>query len=194
MPKSNKIKMIGAGKYVRAPPAAVGNDEESEVGRFVRAPNYGLPIAEEAVDDHYADYSTAARDYQKELEDRVLELENIIKGTRSGARQDSRDESPVEATCTPTTPYIAPVLPSPTRSASGTSGAVIRWDNIKPFPKNVPATKMWEAWTRFHEDFEMAASLSNLNDPRRRVEYLLLSMGDELKSIVRAAKLRPSVK
>lgn len=74
--------------------------------------------------------------------------------------------------------------------ATSNEGA-IRWDNIPPFPKNVPAAKMWEAWSLFIEDFQMVASLSNVTNPRRRVELLLVSMGHELKSITRAAKLRP---
>lgn len=199
--KSNEVKMFGAGNNVRALPAASGGDEEdsssdeAEVGRFVRAPYlvpYGQrPDAQEEVDDDYADYSVTVPDYQKDLEDRVLELESVIKELR-GTRREPPEDSPVQVVSTPTIPHIAPAVP-PSPPSSFMSGGVIRWDNIKPFPKNVAATKMWEAWTRFIEDFEMAAYLSNLKDPKRRVELLLLSMGDELKSVVRAAKLRPSV-
>ncbi|XP_062557035.1 uncharacterized protein K02A2.6-like [Armigeres subalbatus] len=108
-------------------------------------------------------------------------------------QRDPCDENVDNETSSPTIPYIAPLTaPCTSFPAPSTSGGAIRWENIKPFPKSVPATKMWEAWTRFLEDFEMAISISNLSDPKRRVELLLLSMGDELKSIVRAAKLRPS--
>lgn len=69
----------------------------------------------------------------------------------------------------------------------------VRWDNIKPFPAGVPANKMWEEWNRYIENFEIAASLSNANDPVRRSQLLFLSIGDELQNIVRAAKLRPSL-
>lgn len=37
----------------------------------------------------------------------------------------------------------------------------------------------------------MATSLSNIHNLKRRVDLLQLSMGEELKGIVRAAKLRP---
>ncbi|XP_055633129.1 uncharacterized protein LOC129773540 [Toxorhynchites rutilus septentrionalis] len=69
----------------------------------------------------------------------------------------------------------------------------IRWDNIKPFPSGVPANKMWEEWNRYIENFEIAATLSNANDPVRRSQLLFFSIGDELQGIIRAAKLRPSL-
>lgn len=73
------------------------------------------------------------------------------------------------------------------------SEAALRWDNIRAFPKDVPATKMWEAWTLFIEDFEMAATLSSVKSSRRRAELLLVSMGSQLKSITRAAQLLPDL-
>lgn len=189
--------MSSAGKYVRAPPSESGSDSENsscdeiDVGRFVRAPHDQQPVTEEQAIHPYAHYSASAPDPQKALEKRVLELENVIRHL-SDIRRDSRETSQVPEV-TPTISQVAPeVVPLATPASSSSSGGIIRWDSIKPFPKNVAATKMWEAWTRFLEDFEMATSFSNLQDPKRRVELLLLSMGDELRSIVRAAKLRPS--
>lgn len=69
----------------------------------------------------------------------------------------------------------------------------IRTDSIPPFPKNVPANKLWEAWKEFLENFEIAVSLSNPLDPIRRAKLLFLTMGRELQGIVRAAKLRPNL-
>lgn len=43
------------------------------------------------------------------------------------------------------------------------------------------------------ENFEIAATLNNANDPVRRSQLLFLSVGDELQAIIRAAKLRPSL-
>lgn len=191
--------MFGAGKYVRALPATSKWDvedlsyDEAEVGRFVRAPYLHRPDPEVEEDDPYADYSVVVPDYQRELEERVLELETAIKRV-SGSRRDAREESQAEEVSSPAIPHIASEdTPSTTVPNPSSGGGIIRWDNIKPFPKDVPATKMWEAWIRFLEDFELAASLANLQDPKRRVELLLLSMGDELRSIERAAKLRPTV-
>lgn len=205
--------MFSAGRYVRAPPSSPESDsaeshnEAASVGRFVRAPCVEDPDAELDVDDGYAALPTPGQDYQKDLEAKVLELKNAIekiKGTLDATRA-ARVESSAEEVSSPCIPFLAPSVasteapsvpstdPKPVPPSNPPfSGSSIRWDNIKPFPKNVAATKMWEAWTRFLEDFETAASLSNLWDPKRRVELLLLSMGDELKSIVRAAKLRPS--
>ncbi|XP_062558173.1 uncharacterized protein K02A2.6-like [Armigeres subalbatus] len=188
--------MSGAGKYVRAPHRTSlsengdSSDDEVQTGQFVRAPLVHSPMADQSyTDDEYAHYSYAP-DYKEKLEARVLELENVINELKAKQRT-SREEPTAGEKSSPTIPYIAPLI-EPTPSVSSTSGGTVRWDNIKPFPKNVPATKMWEAWIRFLEDFEIAVSLSNLKNPKRRVELLLLSMGDELKSIVRAAKLRPA--
>lgn len=81
--------------------------------------------------------------------------------------------------------------------ASGSSGgniaSSIRWDHIKPFPSGIPANKMWEEWNRYIENFEIAISFSNMNDPVKRTQLLFLSIGSELQEIIKAAKLRPSL-
>lgn len=69
----------------------------------------------------------------------------------------------------------------------------IRWDHIKVFPKDIPANKLWEAWNKYMENFEIAASLGNAFEPSRRAQLLFLSMGEEMQAIIRAAKLRPSL-
>lgn len=79
-------------------------------------------------------------------------------------------------------------------SRNESSSSNIRWDHIKPFPSGIPANKMWEEWNRYIENFEIAASLSNVNDPAKRTQLLFLSMGNSLQGIVNAAKLRPSLK
>lgn len=79
------------------------------------------------------------------------------------------------------------------RNSSESNFSSVRWENIRPFPAGVAANQMWEEWNRYIENFEMAATLSNANDPVRRSQLLFLSMGTELQGIVRAAKLRPSL-
>ncbi|XP_062713807.1 uncharacterized protein K02A2.6-like [Aedes albopictus] len=74
-----------------------------------------------------------------------------------------------------------------------TSSSSIRWDHVKPFPSGIPANKMWEEWNRYMENFEIAATLGNVNDPVKRTQLLFLSMGSELQEIAKAAKLRPSL-
>lgn len=80
-------------------------------------------------------------------------------------------------------------------AATGASASVtnIRWENIQPFPDDVPANRMWEQWIRFIDRFEIAASISNFNDPVKRAQILFLSMGEKLQGISRAARLRPSL-
>ncbi|XP_058817323.1 uncharacterized protein LOC131680626 [Topomyia yanbarensis] len=78
-------------------------------------------------------------------------------------------------------------------NVSGSNSSSIRWDHIKPFPTGIAANKMWEEWNRYIENFEIAASLSNVSDPAKRTQLLFLSMGNELQEIIKAAKLRPSL-
>ncbi|XP_062538450.1 uncharacterized protein LOC134206739 [Armigeres subalbatus] len=197
--KGLKRKMYSPGKYVRAPPASSESDTDNVMefsdlnGLYVRPrPDRHASCEEEVAgeSDEFAHYSCVAPDPELELRERVKELENAIKELskdRDGHHAIlSKHHIGHHTESSPTIPYIAPLTPSEI-AAEGT----IRWDNITPFPKNVPATKMWEAWTCFIEDFEIASSLSNVRNPKRRVELLLLSMGEELKSVVRAAKLRP---
>lgn len=189
--------MSRRGKYVRAPPAMESewedsSDDEVESGQFVRAP-YNQWQEE---DGDYSDYDTPAPDRHKELEDQVRHLQNSIREMNdylSDLRRTAHRGRLVEtegSTYMPTTmpPAGRPATPSVTHPSIA---GINRWNDIKPFPKNLPATKMWEAWIRFFEDFEMAISLSCVTDPKQRLELLFLSMGDELKSIVRASNLRP---
>lgn len=69
----------------------------------------------------------------------------------------------------------------------------IRWDHIKPFPKGIAASKMWEAWHSYIETFEIAATLGNAFDQTKRAQLLFLSVGEEMQAIIRAAKLRPNL-
>lgn len=75
-----------------------------------------------------------------------------------------------------------------------TSTGCMRWENIQPFPNDVPANRMWEQWNRFIDRFEIATSVSNITDPAKRSQILFLSMGEKLQGITRAAKLRPSLR
>lgn len=102
---------------------------------------------------------------------------------------DRRDERPSSSHLQTDTSWSAPIVAT---SSEGTPSS-IRWDNIKPFPSGVPANKMWEEWNRYIINFEIAASLSNANDPAKRTQLLFLSMGPALQEIVLAAKLRPSL-
>lgn len=79
------------------------------------------------------------------------------------------------------------------QSAGGATSSSIRWDYVKSFPSGIAANKMWEEWNRYIENFEIAASLSNVSNPAKRTQLLFLSVGNELQEIIRAAKLRPNL-
>ncbi|XP_055585761.1 uncharacterized protein LOC129738561 [Uranotaenia lowii] len=178
--------MSNTGKYVRAP--AYESEEESinelecgdvfSPGRFVRLnpsnEDFGDVDAQE--NDPYADYyRTVDPDQEtRELRQKVQELEKTI-AELSGAKTSDPEHDRTTATV----------------SSCDISAPSIRWDNMKPFPSGVPANKMWETWTKYFENFEIAASLSNAHDPVKRSQLLFLSIGDELQGIIRAAKLRP---
>lgn len=85
-------------------------------------------------------------------------------------------------------------LPNDTSASTGGNvSSSFRWDHIKPFTSGIPANKMWEEWNRYIENFEIAVSFSNMNDPVKRTQLLFLSVGSELQEIIKAAKLRPSL-
>lgn len=71
--------------------------------------------------------------------------------------------------------------------------STIRLEGIPHFPKNVPTSGMWEAFSRFIEKFEIVLTLSNITDPAHQAQLLFIALGDELQDIVKVAELRPSL-
>lgn len=153
--------MSAIGKYVRAPTVLSDSDTEGSLhdeevsGKYVRSANAqqtggdGELIHE--VSDEYNHYRSAiVSDCQKQLEARIQELEHVIKEMGGTSRNSAVDKATTNRTTNVSTRRVSPV---------NRNEGIIRLDNIKPFPKNVSATKMWEAWMSFIEDFEMAASL-----------------------------------
>lgn len=72
-----------------------------------------------------------------------------------------------------------------------TGNTVFRWDQLKPIPRDLPTSRMWEAWRRFIETFEISTSLNSVTDAARKSQLLFLSLGEQMQGIVRAAQLRP---
>lgn len=192
--------MSTTGKYVRIDRSTdeiKTNDDGSDfdmpnAGRFVRAPSpYDIASDDNREESDYeydrCNTTADASRENEELRQQVAELKRTVAELSSrnqrAHEQSSKQEDVDESWgCSRKTP-----------SASQGNSNTIRWDQIKPFPKGVPANKMWEEWTRYIENFEIAASLSNAFDPVRRSQLLFLSMGGELQSIVRAARLRPNL-
>ncbi|XP_062554723.1 uncharacterized protein LOC134219852 isoform X2 [Armigeres subalbatus] len=137
---------------------------------------------------------------QNELEqvsnsERIERMEKMIAGINDTLSRFQQSSGPVKEPTSIDNRDNSWNLANETTSFGATSGssASIRWDHIQPFPASVPANKMWETWNRYLENFEIAASLSNVNDPVKRTQLLFLSMGSELQEIIKAAKLRPSL-
>ncbi|XP_055591150.1 low-density lipoprotein receptor-related protein 1 [Uranotaenia lowii] len=76
---------------------------------------------------------------------------------------------------------------------ASTVPSLIRWDQVKRFPENIPANKMWESWCRFIKNFTMAASLGNAHDPTQRAQLLYISLSEQLQNIVNAFNLMPDL-
>lgn len=188
--------MSKQGKYVRRyrfsddEDEAGSHDELPEAGRYVRAPKYfGEVNDNEDVDHQYDDYEVRI-DPNKENEMLKQQLSEMTKAIASLSKTKSSQERNVE---------VADAEESWTCSRhhlslqTNDNAPSARWDQMKPFPKNIPANKMWEEWTKYIENFEIAASLSNATDPVRLCKLLFYSMGDELQGIVRAAKLKSNL-
>ncbi|XP_055584960.1 uncharacterized protein LOC129737827 [Uranotaenia lowii] len=198
--------MSKAGKYVRAP--AYENEEECEMevpipGKYVllNQPEVvdavGINDADVLDEDPYAIYNEVVDPEQesRELQQRVRDLERTIAeitGSKSSNVEHNKTSGSTPDQVTSSTIPPASTLVAANVLPYDSSAPSIRWDNIKSFPSGVPANKMWEAWTKYFENFEIAASLSNAYDPVKRSQLLYLSIGDELQGIVRAAKLRPT--
>lgn len=189
--------MSSGGKYVRIDRLSgdLEVDEgdtdviDSSAGKYVRIPH---SRGSESEGDDNTDHYNAVVDPDQEnkvLREEVAELKRTVAELTSGIkkRQDDNlrsDDIDESWSC----PRNLPSSSQATRNITN-----IRWDQIKPFPKGLPANKMWQEWTKYIQNFEIAASLSNAYDPARRSQLLFLSMGDELQSIVRAARLRPNL-
>ncbi|XP_055633497.1 uncharacterized protein LOC129773863 [Toxorhynchites rutilus septentrionalis] len=191
--------MAAEGKYVRINQCNYGtydvSDHESDqqnAGRFVHAPSfYDDDENEEQNCDFESDHYDDTKDLDQEnkmLKQQLAEMQKAIDMVSSmrkdnlvyNAEIDPAEDSWRSHRTTPS-------------SLTGGNGPSIRWDQMKPFPKNIPANKMWEEWIKFIENVEIGASLSITNDPVPRSQLLYLYMSDDLQSIVRAAKLRPNL-
>lgn len=184
--------MSSPGKYVRAPVNAsdsesnyddAGRHQASSPGRFVRV-NFNRHSDEVRTNsfDHY-DSVVDSDSENRKLRQKVSELERIISELADARNCSQTDNNAPESS-----------ISAPVAMTSESSISCIRWDNIKQFPKGTPANKIWEAWTKFIENFEVAASLSNAHDPIKRSQLLYISVGEELQAIIRAAKLQPDTK
>lgn len=124
----------------------------------------------------------------------MFELEKIITEISGSRKRNREDNHNPEAVRSQSMNSEAQALIQPSKSVVthfDNSTQSIRWDNIKPFPKEIPANELWEAWTKYIKNFDIAASLSNVYDPVKRSQLLYLFVEEELQGIARAAKLRP---
>ncbi|XP_058827864.1 uncharacterized protein LOC131687787 [Topomyia yanbarensis] len=191
--------MSGPGRYVRAPVQRSDSENDCDdsvryqtscPGRFVRLD--GSADDNGVLDNSFDHYDTIVNpdDANRELREKVAELENVIAELTGVKNRRRIDDADLQTAHDENNTHESSVLAS---TAMPSGMFCIRWDNIKQFPTGIPANKMWETWTKFIENFEIAASLSNAQDPVKRSQLLLLSVGDELQAIIRAAKLRPDL-
>ncbi|XP_055633585.1 uncharacterized protein K02A2.6-like [Toxorhynchites rutilus septentrionalis] len=125
------------------------------------------------------------REYYERMKQMEATLNQLVKALDSNQSINGPNKPPGEVDHSWS---IGSVVPGPSSSSSN-----IRWENIQPFPNNIPANKMWEHWHRFVDRFEIAMSLGNINDPVKLAQGLFISMGEKLQGIILAARLRPSL-
>lgn len=182
--------MSNEGKYVRM--YRHSDDEEeaetSGAGRYVRAPL--VSDEESGHDEHEFDDYDIVVDHNKQNEMFKQQLAKMQKAIEEITSMNMRSRERSGSNDAEESWTFSRNHPS---SQANEYVPSIRWDQMKPFPKNIPANKMWEEWAKYIENFEIATTLSNANDPVRRSQLLFLSMGEELQGIVRAAKLRPNL-
>ncbi|XP_062538745.1 uncharacterized protein LOC134207021 [Armigeres subalbatus] len=178
------------GKYVRAPePHSDSEDEDEHISEWQQeAANHVKQEQLDECDVSSANETLGSDDDTDDNEDGNIEpredRDMTLRGNQDYALRMDRMQSTLNK-----------LLEHWNRDPGpSTSSGNIRWENIQPFPNDVPANQMWEQWNRFIDRFEIATSLSNVNDPAKRSQILFLSMGEKLQGIVRAARLRPSLR
>ncbi|XP_062549935.1 uncharacterized protein LOC134214626 [Armigeres subalbatus] len=174
---------MSEGRYVRLNRFNGGSSEEEEcattecleVGRFVRA-----PVVHD-VDSEYEDQNDGDQQYDPhrietdtnyennalkkqvaDMEKKIADLSAEVKSSRERDISRNDAEESWNSFRNGRSSQAEGHIPS------------IRWDQMKPFPKNVAANKMWEEWSKYIENFEIAASLSNAIDPTRRSQLLFI--------------------
>ncbi|XP_062537287.1 uncharacterized protein LOC134205738 [Armigeres subalbatus] len=164
---------------------AYSNNESSSTAYSTRSPSASPPVAE--VTPPKVPNLTA---HEQANADRIDRMEKMLENMNNALACFQANSGPIPNDDTDKS-WKFPT--DAERRGGESSSSSIRWDHLKPFPSGIAANKMWEHWNRYIENYEIAASLSNVNDPVKRTQLLYLSMGDELQGIVKAAKLRPSL-
>ncbi|XP_055599686.1 uncharacterized protein LOC129748910 [Uranotaenia lowii] len=181
--------MSSAGKYVRAPKS---NSDLEEFGKM-----YGEWSSDDMEFEERQIALHEKREYKKsenqEYIQKIEKLQNTIDklvNEMNTYRSREADQSVRSSALSDEDQSWNNAKVNPGSSAISDG---IRWENIKPFPNDVPAYAMWDQWNRFIDRFEIATSLANVTDPVKRAQTLFLSMGEKLQGITRAARLRPSL-
>lgn len=203
--------MAEEGKYVRAPEYSDSEEgdsqsvvffesEKSEVlGNMVdedfdgardstsheQSDSSEVDVMEEPVPSSSIETATANVDWHRKIENFEKTLNNLVSTLENNKQPTQGTHYGDDAERSWTAARIQATHDGPTQT--------IRWDHIKAFPKEIPANKMWEAWNKYMENFEIAASLGNAFEPSRRAQLLFLSVGEEMQAIIRAAMLRPNL-
>lgn len=156
------------GKYVRAP-----REEQGQ------APDVGAEVEITSEPTEFSRYEGVEN--QENLLERFSRLEQIVLKMAEASQQSGKEEASKS---------------SADQWARGNSElrsdvVNIRWEHLKPFPQDVPSSKLWETWSRYLETFEIGAEFSNANTPADKCRLLYLALGEEMQAIVRAAELRP---
>lgn len=126
-------------------------------------------------------------DRMTEIKKVAADLAEVIRNFESSASSSTRTPQPMNRG-TETSWDFRHESPQAQCSYSN-----VRPEHVRPFPSGVRPNKMWAEWYEFIENFEVAVSMHNANDPVYRSKLLYLSLGKELQAIVNASNLKPSL-
>lgn len=126
--------------------------------------------------------NSGTSDRMQQIEKVLADLTNVIGRFKSGSPQPTNRERDESWDFSRESPKAQCSYPS------------IRPEHIKPFPNGIRPNKMWAEWFDFIENFELGMSLYNAHDPVYKSKMLHIYIGQELRAIVNAANLRPSLK
>lgn len=146
------------------------------------------PNGQERVAINHESLSSRHSSLEKENSERMKQIEKVLTDlTKAISHFQSNTPQPMHREAEQTWDFSRESTKIQPTSSN------VRTEHIKPFPSGVRPNKMWAEWFDFIENFEVAVSLHNANDPVYRSKLLYLSLGQELQAIVKASNLRPSL-
>lgn len=151
-----------------------------------------LPEINSATEEEESVRPMAHSGYQSvsppDFESRIAQMEKMLATIAAALDNPRRPDQCTTPALSPQQPAVPAIPTGPGHSRT----APISLEHIPKFPDNVPASKMWAELFTYLDQFNMALSLNNVVEPRKKTELLYLALGAQTQEVIRAAGLRPS--